>query len=190
MQEKEAKLLIQEEVILALYRMFYGKQYDCSSVVNEGQINRVHVNAQKAIFFFSELMIPAGDYGFCWNFYGPYSERLQARLKILDSKKKRISSFYEVFEENTHDGLTKLFSRGQTSKIERASSIAKEVTERDTGGELLCSLLYISESVLPDRSFDAVNRELQNRKDYFKNEQINKTAWEVLEKLGLVSAVL
>ena len=188
MASTQKKLSVQEEVILALYRMLYGKPYDCHPAIGEDGINAVHVNAQKASFLFSEMMVPAGNYGFCWNHRGPYSERLQGDLRLLDQKEDLIRQYYSEFDENPQEKLDALFNCGQQEKIERASDAAREIVREEKGGELLGSLLYIGRTVLPGRSFEQVNDELQLRKEYFDNPEQSKRAWRALQELDLVSA--
>lgn len=185
MPEKGKKLEVQEEVILALYQMFYDKPYDCTPPL-EGGINRIHVNAQKASYIFSEMMVPTGGYGFCWNHLGPYSEQLQNHLRVLDGKPELVGEYYDQFNQNREEKLNDLFTRGQIQKIKRTAAVMKEVVNDEVGGELVGSLLYISRTVLPGREFDKVNFELQKRKDYFSDDSINKQAWKALAELDLV----
>lgn len=189
MPETQKKLSVHEEVILALYMELYGQSYDCHAVVGEDGINIVHVDAQKANFIFSEMLVPAGDYGFCWNHRGPYSERLQIQLRELDQKEELVRQYCSEFAENPKQKLNALFTRGQQAKIAKVVAEMREVAQEERGGELLGSLLYIGRTVLPGRGFEQVNCELQRRKDYFQNTEKNKKAWETLQRLDLVPAV-
>lgn len=186
MLKKGAKLEVHEEVILALYEMLYGKQYDCIPTHSENGVNLNHVNAQKASYIFSEMMVPTGDYGFCWNHIGPYSEQLQNHLRALDRKPELVKEYYNQFDQNYEEKLNELFTRGQIQKIKRTAAAMKEIVNNETGGELLGSLLYISRTVLPGREFDKVNSELQKRKSYFSNNSVNEEAWKALGELDLV----
>lgn len=188
MSMTQEKLSVQEEVILALYSELYNRPYDCHSEPGPDGFNVVHVDAQKASFIFSEMMVPAGNYGFYWNHRGPYSEQLQNQLHALDEKEVLIEQYYSDFAVNRKKKLDSLFTRGQQKKISRVATGMREIAQDDKGGELLGSLLYIGRTVMPGRGFEQVNCELQRRKDYFQDTDKNKRAWEALQKLDLVSA--
>lgn len=188
MSRTQKKLNVQEEVILTLYMELYGRLYDCHPVVEDGQVNIMHVDAQKASFIFSEMMVPAGNYGFCWNHLGPYSERLQIQLRVMDQKQELVQQYCSEFIKNRKQKLNALFTRGQQEKIAKVATELREVAQEDRGGELLGSLLYIARTVLPGRGFEQVNCELQRRKDYFQDTEKNRRAWETLQRLDLVVA--
>jgi len=187
MSTAERQLGVQEEVILALYMMLYKKPYNCAGMPRQQDgVNIIHVNAQKAIFIFSEMMVPAGDYGFCWNHQGPYSEQLQIQLRALDGKPELVQKYCNEFAENPDEKLEVLFTRGQRLKIKNVAAGMSEIATEELGGELLGSLLYISRTVMPGSGFDSVNSELQLRKTSFPNQEVNKKAWDALGKLDLV----
>lgn len=187
MSAAQRQLGVQEEVILALYMMLYNEPYNCTGKQRQQDgVNMIHVNAQKAIFIFSEMMVPAGDYGFCWNHQGPYSEQLQIQLRALDGKPKLVQKYYDEFAKNPDVKLEMLFTRGQILKIKNVAAGMSEITKGELGGELLGSLLYISRTVMPGSGFDSVNSELQLRKTSFPNQEVNKKAWDALGKLDLV----
>ncbi len=187
MPTAEKRLGVQEEVILALYMMLYKEPYHCAGRPRpHDEVNMIHVNAQKAIFIFSEMMVPAGDYGFCWNHQGPYSEQLQIQLRALDGKPKLVQEYCDEFAKNPDEKLEVLFTRGQILKIKNVAVGMSEVAKGEMGGELLGSLLYISRTVMPGSGFDRVNSELQLRKTSFPDQKVNRKAWDALEKLDLV----
>lgn len=186
MEEKSERLDVQDEVILSLYRLLYEEDYDCTHE-KKGSVNPVHLNAQKAEYIFSELMIPVGEYGFCWNHYGPYSEELQNRLHALDQKKELVKDYYDHFHGNENEYLHSLFSSGQTQRIKNASDALRELAQSRDGSELLGSLIYLGRTVLPGREFESVNSQLRLRKEHFTDDSFNKKAWDKLAALKLVS---
>lgn len=188
MSRTQKKLSVQEEVILSLYMELYDQPYDCHPLMGSDGINMVHVNAQKANFIFSEMMVPAGGYGFCWNHHGPYSELLQVHLRALDQKEELVQQYCSEFMANRKQKLDALYTRGQQGKIARGIAEMQEIAREEKGGELLGSLLYIGKTVLPGRGFEQVNCELQRRKDYFQDTDKSRKAWETLQRLDLVSA--
>ena len=186
MYTTKEKLSVQEEVILAIYHLLYGKAYDCSPKLDADHKNPVHINAQKADFFFSQMMLPVGDYGFSWNYRGPYSAALQSELRILDEKATLVSEYYQDWDARKDVKLGEIFTQRQMKRAKDAAEQVKEITSQEKGGELLGSLLYISTAVLPGYGFERVNEELQRRKEAFPDSEVNLRAWKSLEALHLV----
>lgn len=188
MSEKKQKLSVQEEIILAIYRLLYDVPYDCKPDLDDKKMNPVHINAQKADFFFSKLMLPVGDYGFSWNNRGPYSALLQSDLHSLDEKQELINNYYRNWDTDKEAKLNDLFTLWQINKAKWAAEAVRDVVKGNNGGELLGSLLFISTTVLPGCEFAQVNQELQRRKEIFPCIEDNLKAWKSLQRLNLVPA--
>ena len=184
-----------EKMFLALYKELYGKQYICDkkSKLAHDTIVAGHLQAQKAIYLFSQCNILIGEYGFIWDKRGPFSSELQEFLKGLDSRPDEVKNYYESYNANADAGVRMLLTEKQILRMRTVSRRLKEYLfvedddRRSRNCELLGSLVYLSQTVLPGRSFDAVNNELTRRKGYLNDNEFNEKVWKVLRTAKLLS---
>lgn len=185
-----AGLNFDERSILAAYRYFYGKNYPAAQEENTD----AHVQAQKMCFLLSLKGIRIGDFGYSWNFHGPYSAGLQSQLRALDENEALVKTFYQEFGDGTQlmsdDSVPgSLFSISQGENIKnlaRSLRVAEKEDECRQWSELLGSLAFLSCSVYPGEQFETVNNELKVLKPQYTDKHYNRAAWKTLEKSGIL----
>lgn len=184
-----------EKMFLALYKELYGKQYVCDkeSKLTNDTIVVEHLQAQKATYLLLQCNILIGDYDFVWDKRGPFSAELQELLKGLDMKPKDVKRFYKLYNANTDAGLKLLLTEKQILRTRTLINRLKDYlyveddNKRSLNCELIGSLVYLSQTVLPGRSFDEVNNELTRRKGYLNDNAFNEKVWKVLRAADLLS---
>lgn len=185
-----AKLTFDERAILAAYQRFYGENYPAI----DGQNTDAHIKAQKMCFLLSVRGVNVGDFGYSWNYHGPYSAGLQSLLRALDQHSGLVSEFYDahqdeymLFSDSNKAGT--LFSIKQKELIDTLSSSLK-ITEcgedKRKWSELLGSITFLGRSVLPGADFEMVNNELKKRKPQYNDNDYNYSAWTLLESTGIL----
>jgi len=185
---------LNDKIILAIYREFYGKKYDCEDdkKCEEGHHRVNHIEVQNALFVFNMFgYCTEIDYGFVWNQHGPHSIPLENDLKALDLKNKSIEVYYDYDDDGKHgEKLNLILNELAVYNLEMLSYDIKEITKIEHGGELLGSLAFISSLERPYDNSLGVIRELKRRtnglKGAFSNDEIIRKAWIKLNLYGLV----
>lgn len=183
-------LSFDERAILTAYKRFYGECYPAVDSSN----TEAHVRAQKMSFLLSVGGVDIGEFGYSWNYYGPYSAGLQSKLRALDFHSKQVQDFYE---NNTNESLlfsdndcpSALFSELQKMKIDKLSEklkIKEGQNNKNDWPELLGSVAFLAKSVYPGTDFETVNERLKALKDKFCNDQENLSAWNTLQAAGIL----
>lgn len=185
-----AKLTFDERALLTAYRRFYGEKYPAK----DGTNTDAHVQAQKMCFLLSLRGVNIGDFGYSWNYHGPYSAGLQSQLRALDQHADLVGEFYDshldesVFFSDSNEAGT-LFTVKQKNLIDELSSSLKMPEcgeEKRKWSELLGSITFLGSSVLPGADFTMINSELKKRKPQYNDNDYNYKAWTLLEKVGIL----
>ena len=179
-----------DHAILILYRLFYDIEF---SVKRENNIE-THIMTQKMGYLMDRSIIPVGDYGFFWGKYGPYSECLENRLQRIDVHPVTVAKFYEEYPKDSHllfnEDINSFFSLRRLNKVNELSKALCIHDHREDARswvELLSSLLYVYQTGRSNETFETVNMRLNAKRDCFKNNDINRNAWEALKSAGLVT---
>lgn len=179
-----------ERAILVAYKRFYGECYPAIDKNN----TEAHIRAQKMGFLLSTAGVNIGEFGFSWNFHGPYSAGLQSKLRALDFHAKLVEEFYTSNPDDTllfsdNDTPSALFSEQQKAKIDalsQALKIREGENNKNDWPELLGSLAFLARSVYPGADFETVNRQIKQIKSKFSDEQENLNAWKTLQIAGVI----
>lgn len=185
-----AKLTFDERAILTAYRRFYGENY----LAQEGTNTDTHIQAQKMCFLLSLRGVSIGDFGYSWNYHGPYSAGLQSQLRALDQHADLVSEFYDSYQDECvlfSDGneASALFTTKQRDLIDELSRSLKVLEcgeDKRKWSELLGSITFLGRYVFPGADFNMVNRELQKRKPQYSDNNYNYSAWTLLENIGIL----
>lgn len=151
--------------LLSVYKKLYEKDFDYGSFDQR-------LEMQKGIYLLQDMGVPVGSYGFRWYQHGPYSQSLQDDM------------YYEKGQnyENVQ------FSKEHAGRIEQLHNVIKD-SRRGTyivsyWVECLASLHYLRENVLSfSSSTEEVVGELEKRKPYLSNREINLAAFDLVEGL-------
>lgn len=179
-----AILTYNQKLILQLYNDFYGMQYPFFGVGHDEERTRTHINAQKMCFLLQLIDLDIGEFGYSWNYHGPFSPGLLAALRSLDAREEAAKEYYKS-DSNIKELLLE-------EEIESIHLLMKKIALQDHSEdiskwmELLGSIAYLSNSVLPGEDFIKVNEELKRRKSMFEDDTINICAWDTLKKAGLL----
>lgn len=174
-------LTFNQRTVVDLYPQFYESSYP--EQLSQGDVTRVHINAQKMCYLLKKIGINIGDYSYSWNFHGPFSPGLLVLLHSLDAQKENVQSYCDCTEHPA------IFSNDDQEKI---SSLIQNLRLKEHSGnrsnwmELLGSLVFLSHSVLPGEDFANVTKELKNRKPQFDDDVRNREAWDVLKSANLL----
>ena len=174
-------LTFNQRTVVDLYSQFYESSYP--DQLNQGDVTRVHINAQKMCYLLKKIGINVGDYSYSWNFHGPFSPGLLVLLHSLDAQKESVRSYCEGTEHPaafSNDDQEKITSLIQKLHLKEHNS------DRSNWMELLGSLAFLSHSVLPGEDFTNVVRVLKSRKPQFDDDVQNQEAWEVLKRAELL----
>ena len=185
-----AKLTFDERALLTAYRRFYGENYPAK----DGANTDAHVQAQKMCFLLSLHGVSVGDFGYSWNYHGPYSAGLQSQLRALDQHADLVSEFYDAHQDecvlfsdsNEADALFTIKQKSLIDELSRSLKIPECGEEKRKWSELLGSITFLGRSVLPGADFSMVNSELQKRKPQYNDSNYNYSAWTLLEKIGIL----
>ena len=179
-----AILTYNQKLILQLYNDFYGMQYPFFGVGHDEERTRTHINAQKMCFLLQLIDLDIGEFGYSWNYHGPFSPGLLAALRSLDAREEAAKEYYKS-DSNIKELLLE-------EEIESIHLLMKKIALQDHSEdiskwmELLGSIAYLSNSVLPGEDFIKENEELKRRKSMFEDDTINICAWDTLKKAGLL----
>lgn len=193
-------LKFEEEKYLALYLEFFNRCYNLNDErkydTPTGRIMLVrHLEVQNIEYFLQALNI-FSDYGYCWNWYGPYCEKLQNDLKHLDQKEESILEFYEnynkkrqemccrSYQEQLQYLLPEYLTRGQIARVSNAIFVLENILSKKHGSEYLADILYIGKTIIPGRGLAEIIEELKNRGIDIP-PQMAKEIWRDLATLGL-----
>ena len=200
-----ANLSFQERRLLVLYRKFYGANYPA---VN-GDNQNAHVKAQKMCYLLSLVGVGVGNYGFVWDQFGPYSEEIQTLVHGLDENGTKVQEFYNQYPDGevsdrvfftNQSSIESLFRERDVFKIEntrRKFDIQPDSDSPDEYGdtnmrrwtELLGSIAYISQSILPGAGKEQLVEWLVLVKDkYCESEETNR-ALQILDDMGLLTSI-
>lgn len=179
-----SSLNFDQKVILSLYMKFYKEKYP-THLTSQDDVTGTHINAQKMCYLLKLYGVSIGDFGFTWNFHGPFSPGLLALLRSLDEQTEEVDNYYS----NDYLNQSDLFLDDENNKIDCLIELLELNDHADQLGmwmELLGSFAYLSNSVYPGEKYDVVLNELIKRKSKFNNIDDNSKAWETLIKSGIV----
>jgi hypothetical protein len=174
-------LTFNQRTVVDLYPQFYGNSYP--EQLHQEDVTRVHINAQKMCYLLKKVGIDVGNYGYSWNFHGPFSPGLLVLLHSLDSQEEDVQYYCDnpehpaTFSDDEQEKVTSLIQN---------LHLAEHENDRSSWMELLGSLVFLSHSVLPGEDFANVVQELKSRKPQFSNDNENREAWDVLKTANLL----
>lgn len=171
-------LTYDQKLILLLYKRFYKKQYPI-----DNEMTQVHINAQKMCFLLQLKGIDIGEFGYSWNHYGPFSPGLLAVLRSIDTNKELVNEYYKSNNKLTEEDDKKV------SILIHDILLDKHNHDIEDWMELLGSLAFLSNYVLPGEVFNRVEIELNKKKARFNDSITNKKAWDTLISAGLLKSV-
>lgn len=195
----------EERRLLFLYRAFYEEDYPAVEVSQNA-----HVKAQKMYYLLGLGGMNVGNHGFVWNQFGPFSDIVQETARKLDTKAEDIIDFYlrypvgaetdnKIFSnESSPESLFEECDRERIVKIKEVLKISADRAEKDDYGdtpmrrwvELLGSLAYISQSMLPGVESDRLINKLKNLKEKYATEtQENLDAINVLKDAKMLTII-
>lgn len=188
-------LSYKEKNFLALYLEFFNRYYDIHDDRESSRKNvfRRHIEMQNIIYLLSTMNIME-NYGFVWDFCGPFSLDMQEILVRLDKKEREIMEFYESYLASRNganyltqleNSLIKYFDEYSIKKIAMASFTLEEVLSQDNGSEALARILYVSLSRLPGADFERVVEEFNKLKNYKLDEKLAEKIWRGCMLIGI-----
>ncbi len=147
-------------VLKEIYRKVYDEGFDYSSI-------DCRIKLQKAVYILENMGVHVGDYSFSWDKYGPYSLGLDADAYSCNKMVERPVAF-STFAEN---------------RIEKVKNLIVQNTEYTVVNwvECIASLHYLSH-VLRFKG-DKLLLELEERKPYLSNREINRQAMSMLKEI-------
>lgn len=189
--------------LLVLYRTFYGDDYPSAAAGNQN----AHVKTQKMFYLLRLFGVNVGDYGFVWDQYGPYCETIQELVHELDARTTDVAIFYDNYPAGTASDTKffadktdpdSLFGAKELNRIQEARRVFEiniddphvdefgdTIMRRWT--ELLGSIAYISQSMLPGvGKKELVGKLLQLKEKYNEAPEI-ENALKILEKSGMLT---
>ena len=183
-------LSIRDKSFLAMFRFFYGTNYPALIENN----TEAHVKAQKMGYLLSMANFELGDYGYILDTFGPYSSAFQNDLKNLDTLNSEVTSFYEHFDDSEiftdETNLCGLFSVSLKDKIQKIINILqlrKHETDIRSWCELLGTIAFVSNSIVPGATFTEAHQALIKIKPRFNNYDENKSAWDSLVSANIIA---
>ena len=187
------KLNYSEQLFLILFKEFYDRNYICNNAekLHDG-ILAEHLQAQKVAYLFSQANISVDDYTFIWDKKGPFSVGLQMMLKSLDKKSEDVEAFYQRYDENKNEYIEDLLTEKQIRKMKLiVDKLSKYIRCGDfknvcNAAEMIGSLVYLNQSVMPSCNFQDLLKELSIRKSYLEL-YTSADLWSALKETGLVS---
>lgn len=178
-------LTYDQKLILLLYESFFSKRYPFDASNDER--TRVHINVEKMCYLLQLNGLDIGGFCYSWNKFGPFSPGLLAVLRSLDLKKQDADSFYESGKK-----ISDYLSEAENERIFSLirvlffNNCCKDINK---WMELLGSLAFLSNSVLPGEDFVRIHDEIVKRKKHFSDREENILAWNVLKQSGLLKSV-
>ncbi len=184
------ELTYSEKCLLAIYLEYFGKEYDCHDdrKINAGNgYFKRHIEMQNVCYLIESLNSYLGnDYGFVWNYTGPYSNGLSDNQKELDTKTEEIASFYK--EYNTQTFLSEYCSSDDAKKIAFSSYVLENIMKYENGSMILAGLIYLHKTVLPVAKKERLFEELEKRfgvHGIIVNREFEEIAWLGVQIIGL-----
>lgn len=191
------RLSFEEMAYLSLYLELFNRCYDPRDErkyeVGPGILVR-HTEMQNMVYLL-ELLRISFQYGFSWNWRGPYSPGLQALLNELDQKEIKIEVFYDLYNQkrdvfcNTYEDqlnstLSEYYTKGQIEKIANASLALEDILKEEEGSEWLVRIAYLAKTVIPGANLSEVINEL-NYLGYSIDSILAETIWKDLAIIGV-----
>ncbi len=170
------ELNFDQRTVLTLYKVFFGIEYPTS----ECQENRtdVHVEAQKMCYLLKLRGVSVGDFYYTWNHRGPFSPGLLVLLRSLDENHQNVQDYYSSANSRSSSKLSDMTLKAQ--KLSGDLQLNEHKADRLRWIELLGSLAFLSNSVLPGAPFDLINERLRIKKPQYDNDGENRYAWNIL----------
>jgi len=191
-------LTYDERILLAIYLEFFNRCYDLDDKrkYEEGsEILVRHVEMQNIYYLLESLWI-SFQYGFTWNWKGPYSSGLQATLNELDKKKLDIEKFYTEYNDTRNsyynnrysdqlsDILSNYLDERNIRKLALASFVLEDVLNQEQGSEILAGIIYIGKTVYPGQNLSIILPEL-NERGYNPSPELAEAIWKDLAILDI-----
>lgn len=128
------------------------------------------IKLQKIVYLLENMGIHVGNYSFTWNKYGPYSIALDDDAYRCSQKKEQ---------------QTVSFTEEALRAFERIREmLSQKVTYEDINWlECIASLHYLKYILRFSEDDNKILNELVKRKDYLNNNEENKIAMKIAEKL-------
>lgn len=174
-------LTFNQRTVVDLYSQFYESSYP--EQLSQGDVTRVHINAQKMCYLLKKIGINVGDYSYSWNFHGPFSPGLSVLLHSLDAQEENVQNYCDGRE---HPAIFSNDDQQKIASLIQNLRLKEHDCDRSKWMELLGSLAFISHSVLPGEDFANVEKVLKSRKPQFADDAQNREAWEVLKSASLL----
>lgn len=166
-----------------------------------------HDKAQKMYYLLGLAGVNVGGHGFVWDQYGPCSDVIQAVAHALDKKTTEVTNFYAAYPEgrdtddviytdvSSRESLFEERERGRVEKIRQQLKIGADTNDVDANGdspmrrwvELLGSLAYISQTMLPGSEKDKLIVRLQLLKEKYNVSDENSRALKVLKNANMLA---
>lgn len=193
-----------EKFLLVLYLEYFDKEYDVSDdrIINVGRgfLNR-HVEMQNICYLMQCYNIYLGeDYGFVWNYTGPYSDGLSFDQNILDTKQVEINAFYKEYYDRRCEWATNYSQQlqsllkehctvSQSNKIAFSSFVLEHIMKFENGSMVLAGILYLHKTVLPSADKIRVFEELEKRFGAYGiqiDRELEEIVWRNSQIIGLI----
>lgn len=174
-------LTFNQRTVVDLYPQFYDSSYP--EHISQGDVTRVHINAQKMCYLLKKIGIDVGNYSYSWNFHGPFSPGLLVLLHSLDAQEEDVQNYCDNSE---HPAVFSNDEQEKVTSLIQNLHLVEHGDDRSSWMELLGSLAFLSHSVLPGEDFANVVKELKIRKPQFNDDDINREAWNVLKNANLL----
>ena len=180
-----SKLDFDQRTILALYKVVFKEFYPAIESLADTNMTDTHIETQKMCYLLKLRGIEVGDFDYSWNTRGPFSPGLLALLRSMDTKPKEIREFYSSPEQQRT--IIPYNVTEKVNSIIKALHFDEHMEDRLDWVELLGSLAYLSNSVLPGAPFDLVNERLVSKKTQYSDIATNRTAWSFLKKAEMLA---
>lgn len=192
----------EERRCLALYLEFFNRCYNVDDerkydVSPTHSLLARHIEAQNIDYFLQALGIHS-EYGYTWDWRGPYSPGFQLVLNSLDKKEEAIPEFYDSYNKDRSRGwnrnyrdqlqdlLQDFFYNSEITKISKASFVLEDILKEERGSEYLADIIYIGKTVLPGSDLPRILKELNRRKVNLSPET-SEAIWKALGILDIRS---
>lgn len=186
---------------LAIYRYFYGTNYDTYLDLRKNRRN--HLRAQ-SLYYLLSCFVGGVDscsfhFGYTWSRNSPYSHGLEGYLCRLFAKKEEIKSFY-CFEYSDERAslfvnlviLRKLDYFKRIFFSEEIKSFLREIKHSDADWiKLLALIVFLKNTLKLSADFSRITSELKERGIWWSQTRLNKIslnkmAWELLQTVEVV----
>lgn len=184
------------KAFLVIYRYFYGGKYMLYVDFKGKRLNHLKAIYLYRLLFYSAINIKlfgkSGGYEWLKN-YPSQCNRFDNDLSIVDTKKEEIKDFYK--DEYDDERLESFVDSLIIEKLDLFKSLflsdevigllkkAKHPVEDWMG--ILVSIVFIKNEQMPGAGYFTVIKELK-RTIRWSGDELNKKAWEVLQKAGII----